>query len=117
LQDQVEILALLIKYRRIVHHEPGERFVCPHGVAIEGLLASDPVRVARLDVKHVPFLRPRRDVIAALDEANQGLPVLVLGNEYPIPDDAQTLGDKRFVTDTKRILALLAARHGFPKVH
>lgn len=33
------------------------------------------------------------------------------------PDDAQTLGEKRFVTDTNRILALLAERHGFPKVH
>jgi hypothetical protein len=96
---------------------PGDRFVCPHGVAIEGLLASEFERVVRLDVKRVPFLRPRRDVIAALDEAHQRLPVLVLGDEHPIPDDAQRLGDKHFVTDTKRILSLLAARHGFPKVH
>jgi hypothetical protein len=96
---------------------PGERFVCPHGVAIEGLLAGEPERAVRLDVKRVPFPRPRPDVIEALDEAHQGLPVLVLGDEQPIPDDVQTLGDKHFVTDTKRILALLAERHGFPKVH
>lgn len=96
---------------------PGERFVCPHGVAIEGLLASDPVRAVRLDVKRVPFVRPRRDVIAVLDDAHQGLPALVLGDEHPIPDDAQTLGDKRFVTDTTRILALLAEWYGFPKIH
>jgi Protein of unknown function (DUF3088) len=43
--------------------------------------------------------------------------VLILGDEAPVPDDAQTLGSKRFVTDTNRILALLAERHGFPKVH
>lgn len=96
---------------------PGERFVCPHGVAIEGLLAGEPERAVRLDVKRVAFARPRPDVIKALDEAHQGLPVLILGNEYPLPDDAQTLGDKRFVTDTQRILALLAERHGFSKVH
>lgn len=96
---------------------PGERFVCPHGVPIEGLLASAPERVARLDVKRVSFARPRQDVIAVLDEAHQGLPALVFGDEQPVPDDAQTLGEKRFVTDTKRILALLAERHGFPKVH
>lgn len=96
---------------------PGERFVCPHGVAIEGLLASDPGRAAQLDVKRVPFPRPRQDVVAALDEAHQGLPVLVLGDEHPVPEDALTLGEKRFVTDTKRILALLAERHGFPKLH
>jgi hypothetical protein len=27
------------------------------------------------------------------------------------------LGERRFVTDTRRILDLLAERHGFPKVH
>ncbi|RQS72648.1 DUF3088 domain-containing protein [Burkholderia sp. Bp8963] len=96
---------------------PGERFVCPHGIPIEGLLAADPLRAERLDVKRVPFARPRPDVIAALDDAHQGLPVLVLGDEHPVPDDAQALGDKHFVTDTKRILALLAERHGYPKVH
>lgn len=96
---------------------PGNRFVCQHGVAIEGLLASEFERVVQLDVKRVPFLRPRHDVIAALDEAHQSLPVLVLGDEHPIPDDVQRLGDKHFVTDTNRILALLAERHGFPKVH
>ena len=69
------------------------------------------------DVRRVPFARPRQDVIAVLDEAHQGLPVLVLGTEHPIPDDAQALGDTRFVTDSKRILALLAERHGFPKLH
>ncbi|GAB7540146.1 DUF3088 domain-containing protein [Burkholderia sp. 22PA0099] len=96
---------------------PGERFVCPDGIPIEGLLASDPARAAQLDVQRVPFARPRQTAIAALDEAHQGLPVLVLGDEHPVPDDAQRLGDKRFVTETKRILALLAERHGFPKVH
>jgi hypothetical protein len=96
---------------------PGEQFVCPHGISIEGLLASDPARAARLDVKRVGFARPRPDVIAVLDEAHQGLPALVLGDAHPVPDDALTLGETRYVTDPKRILALLAERHGFPKVH
>lgn len=96
---------------------PGERFVCPHGIPIEGLLAGDPERAARLDVRRVPFPRPRAEVIAALDKAHQGLPALVLGDGHPVPDDALSLGGKRFVTDSKRILALLAERHGFPKVH
>lgn len=96
---------------------PGERFICPHGAPIEGLLASDPARNDRLDIHRVAFLRPRADVIEALDDAHQGLPVLILGDEHPAPDDAQKLGDKYFVTDSARILALLAERHGFPKVH
>lgn len=96
---------------------PGERFVCPDGAPIEGLLASDPPRVARLDVRRVPFARPRKAVIEALDDEHQGLPVLVLGDDQPAPHDAQTLGERRFVTDTRRILELLAERHGFPKIH
>jgi hypothetical protein len=97
--------------------QAGERFVCPHGLPIEGLLAADPERATRLDIKRVPFARPRPEVIAALDEVHQGLPVLVLGDEQPMPADAQTLGATRFVTDSRRILALLAERHGFPNVH
>jgi hypothetical protein len=110
-------LLLLLEPGFIDPAHPGERFICPHGVPIEGLLAADPERVARLDVRRVPFARPRAAVIEALDEAHQGLPALVLGDEHPVPDDAKTLGERRFVNDTKRILELLAERHGFPKVH
>ena len=98
-------------------NHPGERFICPDGAPIEGLLASDPARNVRLDIRRLPFPRPRAVVVDALDSEHQGLPVLILGDEHPAPDDAQTLGDKRFVTDTRRILDLLAQRHGFPKVH
>jgi hypothetical protein len=96
---------------------PGERFICPDGAPIEGLLAAEPERVARLDVKRLPFARPRSAVIDVLDEAHQGLPVLVLGDEHPVPEGVQTLDGRHFVTATNRILALLAERHGFPKVH
>jgi hypothetical protein len=96
---------------------PGERFICPDGAPIEGLLASDPSKTSRLDIHRLPFARPREAVVAALDEDHQSLPVLILGDEHPVPADAQRLGDRRFVTDTRRILDLLAERHGFPKVH
>lgn len=96
---------------------PGERFICPHGAPIEGLLASDPSKAAGLDIQRLPFARPREVAIEALDAEHQGLPVLILGDEHPAPADARTLGKKRFVTDTQRILALLAERHGFPKIH
>jgi hypothetical protein len=96
---------------------PGERFICPDGAPIEGLLASDPSKTATLDIRRLPFLRPREAAIAALDEDHQGLPVLVLGDEHPVPTDVRTLGSRHFVTDTRRILDLLAERHGFPKIH
>jgi Protein of unknown function (DUF3088) len=96
---------------------PGKVFICPDGAPIEGLLASDPPRNARLDVKRVPFARPRKVVVEALGEEHQSLPVLIFGDEYPAPHDARTVGAKRFITDSRRILELLAERHGFPEVH
>lgn len=96
---------------------PGERFVCPHCNAVEGLLAAFPELAARLDVERVPFPRPRLPVIAAVGEANQALPVLVLGDEAPPPADAAAHGDTRIVAPTARILELLAERHGFPRLH
>ncbi len=96
---------------------PGQRFICPDGAPIEGLLAGDSVSAARLDIQRLPFPKPRQVVIDALDAAHQSLPVLILGDEQPLPADVQTLGSKHFVTDTRRILDLLAQRHGFPQVH
>ncbi|KVC47935.1 hypothetical protein WI72_29795 [Burkholderia ubonensis] len=99
---------------------PGRHFVCPHGLAIEGLLASAPDRAGRLDVRRVGFERPRHaviDVLDVLDDAHRGLPVLVLGSAQPAPDDAQVLCAVRFVTDPRRILDLLAEHRGFPSLH
>ena len=96
---------------------PGVAFVCPHCIPVEGLLAAAPELASRLDIERLPYPRPRPVVIAALDEANQSLPVLILGDEHPAPADAKTLGSTRFVSDPNRILALLAERHGYPRVH
>lgn len=94
---------------------PGVRFVCPYCNQVEGLLASFPDLASRLDVHRVGFQRPRAAVIAAVGEENQGLPLLVLAGAAP--DDAARHGETRFVADTKRILELLAERHGFPRLH
>jgi len=96
---------------------PGETFVCPHCLAVEGLLGAAPELTSRLYIERLAFARPRPVVIAALDEAHQSLLVLILGDEHPLPEDAKSLGERRFVTDPQRILALLHERHGFPRVH
>ena len=90
-------------------------FVCPFCNQIEGLLASFPALAARLDVERVEFARPRAAVIAAVGEANQGLPLLVFGDDPP--DHAAHYGDTAYVQDTNTILTLLADRHGFPRPH
>ncbi|RUW28726.1 MULTISPECIES: DUF3088 domain-containing protein [unclassified Mesorhizobium] len=94
----------------------GSLYVCPHCNQIEGLLAAFPRLAAGLEVERVPFARPRRKVIEVLGEENQSLPVLVFGNGNP-PADAERYQGIAFVTATRRIIDLLAERHGFPRLH
>lgn len=96
---------------------PGRSFFCPDCNQVEGVLASTPGLAERIEVTRVPFARPRVPIIAVLGEENQSLPVLILGDAAPAPDDALTHGTLRFVTDTRRILELIAARHGVPFPH
>ncbi|MGQ7840348.1 DUF3088 family protein, partial [Burkholderia pseudomallei] len=46
---------------------PGERFVCPGSVPIEGLLASDPSKQPRLDIRRLPLGGARAGALAAPD--------------------------------------------------
>lgn len=94
---------------------PGEVFVCPYCNQVEGLLASFPERAAGIEVIRVGFARPRAEVVAVLGEDNQSLPALVFGDNPPA--DAQEHAGVHFISDTARILAQLAERHGFPKLH
>jgi len=90
-------------------------FFCPFCNQIEGFLASFPELAAKVEVTRLPFPRPRQPVIDLIGEDYQGLPVLVLGGDPP--PDAKTSNGHHFIDDTRRILELLAERHGFPKVH
>ena len=90
-------------------------FVCPYCNQVEGLLASFPALAENVEVTRLPFPRPRQPVIELIGEENQGLPVLVFGDNPPA--DAREANGNYFISDTSRILALLAERHGFPKLH
>lgn len=94
---------------------PGVRFVCPHCNQIEGLLAAFPDLAAGIDVHRVGFQRPREAVIAAVGEENQSLPLFIFAGDAP--GDATAKGETHFIQDTKRILQILAERHGFPQLH
>ena len=82
---------------------PDRNFYCPDGTTLNGLLAAFPDRAANLDVIRVPFPRPRVEVIKAVGEANQALPLLVW--------------DGGFTNDMPKILEELHRRHGFPEPH
>lgn len=87
-------------------------FVCPFCNQIEGLLASFPPLSLDIEVTRVAFPRPRQEIVALVGEANQSLPLLIFGDNPP--EDARRHGDLHFVSDTDRILELLAERHDFP---
>jgi len=79
---------------------PGERFICPGCVPIEGLLVGDPDKLVALDIHRLPFAKPRQVVVEVLDVEHQSLPVLLLGDEHAVPVNHQyvkKLGDKYFV--------------------
>lgn len=96
---------------------PGQKFFCRHGSLVEGVLGHFPEVRDQLEIRRVAFPRPRREVIAAIGEANQGLPVLVLppGETW---SGANGGHDGRiFATGAESILATLAERYGLPVIH
>lgn len=96
---------------------PDRTFYCRDCITIDGLLARFPTKATMLEVIRVPYPRPRAEVIAAVGEAHQNLPLLVLA-----PGADPALADGRhdgtyFVSDLKALLHALHIRHGFPEAH
>lgn len=67
----------------------------------------------QLDVRTIPFDRPRSEIAALLGEANQGCPCLVLAD--PAKADGlpvSTFEDKTFINDHRAIIEYLARTYG-----
>lgn len=96
---------------------PDRLYYCPQCNVVEGLLATFPQLLERVEVMRVPFARPRPAVIERVGEENQGLPVLIFADAASAPADAQAFGNTRFVSDIDRIAEVLAERHGIPFSH
>lgn len=96
---------------------PGRQFYCRDCITIDGLLSAYPDRAARLEVVRIAYPRPRHEVVAAIGEPNQNLPVLVLADDtHAGLADGEHEGT-RFVGDFGRLLHALHVRHGFPEAH
>ncbi|WP_346913951.1 DUF3088 domain-containing protein [uncultured Roseibium sp.] len=91
---------------------PGATFYCWHCALMEGVLASFPDLGTRIDVRRIPWPRPRTEVADLLGPENQSLPVLVLSDKR----DPAT-GRPAFIDDKDGILKALTERHGFPLPH
>lgn len=86
-------------------------FYCGDCIAIEGLLSLYPVLHEKLEVRRVPFGRPRQAVVELLSEENQSLPVLLLAAaSEPEGFAFRTHNGVRFIDDEgdiRRYLSLL----------
>lgn len=96
---------------------PGQRFFCPHGALVNGVIQSFPEVLEQLDVIRMPFPRPRQVVIEAVGEANQGLPVLLLPEGEERVAATGRANGRSFASGADSILATLAERHGLPVTH
>ena len=86
---------------------------CGPCAMVEGFLGYFPQVRETLDITYSPFPRPRAAIVDLVGEANQSMPVLVLGGPSDHPEVQQANGNW-FVIDPKPICRFLADRHGLP---
>lgn len=96
---------------------PGKAFLCPHCIAVEGVLALYPELEQKIDVRRVDFPRPRSEVIAVAGESNQGLPLLILSSGKHSTHHTGKTGDTELVAGKDNILAALTELYAVAELH
>ena len=100
--------------------QEGKRYYCPSCAYLEGVLACCPELREKLDIRHVAYPRPRREIIELVGDANQGCPNLVLDPSNHSFVDASRfhrVGDRLHTNDTRAIVEYLAERYGVLVAH
>ncbi|MEZ5994220.1 MAG: DUF3088 domain-containing protein [Hyphomonadaceae bacterium] len=85
---------------------------CRDCATMEGALLANPHWAAHIEVKRMPYPRPREQIIALLGEAHQSMPVLILAEGASTLEETSLAGGRRFLTDPKAICRYLAGAHG-----
>ena len=94
-------------------------YYCPDCAAVEGFLHYSPHIRDQIEIKHVDFPRPRKEIVALLGEENQSCPVLVLAEEAGMVPQAlksKTTG-RQFINDPRAICNFLAEAYNGIKPH
>lgn len=86
-------------------------YVCPHCMAVEGLLCVYPRLRRELDIRYVPFKRPRTAIIEVIGEEHQSCPVLVM------PQGWQSATERVFFVGEHAIADALAEAYGTGRMH
>lgn len=93
-------------------HGVGATWYCHDCAALEGALLANAQWLRSIDVRRLPFPRPRLELVALIGEENQGMPVLVLADADKAPADAPRFLRRAFITDPRAIARYLASTHG-----
>ena len=97
----------------------GTSYFCPYCAQVIGFLTYFPQVRDTLQITELDFPRPRQPLIDLVGEANQGMPLLVLGGEpVAVPDvTIEEANGHRFVKNALSIIRYLAATRHVPLPH
>lgn len=99
---------------------PGAPYYCPDCTQIAGLLRLSPELMARIDIRHAQFPRPRPEIVELVGESNQSCPLLILDPESPAPVGGCGVNPKtglRFLNSAAAIGTYWSERFGTPRPH
>ena len=97
---------------------PGQGRYLNAAAELETTMAAPDLLRTLLDVHYLDFPRPRGQLVHALGDENQGIPVLILADKREIADDELTpkqAKGKRFFADERSIRRYLSTQHNLPE--
>lgn len=94
-------------------------YFCPDTAYIEGFLSYVPELADHLDIRRIPFEKPRVELVGLLGKPNQSCPVYIFpeGEEAPPEAELSPLTGRMFISDTRHIVSYLSRRHRTLKPH
>jgi hypothetical protein len=97
----------------------GTLYFCPYCAQVVGFLTYFPQVRDTLEIRELEFPRPRKPIVDLVGEANQGMPLLVLGDApADVPDvTIEEVNGHRFVKNAIAILRYLAVTRRVPVPH
>ncbi len=87
-------------------------FYCGDCIAIEGLLSLATAIAGGLEIRRLPFPRPRQVLVDLLGEQHQSLPDLVLATADADATGSKSVGHYHVIDDEAAIRAYLSQRFG-----
>ena len=93
-------------------------FVCPNCMVVEGILGAYPQIRRELDVRYVPFKRPRTAIIDLVGVEYQACPMLAMPcDRAPQTAFALTVGEWTLFVGDRAIAEAFAAAYGSGRLH